>query len=146
MKILRILRQKQKKGFSLIEVLIGVALVAIAMLGLSQLFILSIMNNTRSARMTNGLFLTQQQVEQMRALTGAELDTLVGTTIDEPLDINLDGSLDFRRITQIQLSGESYEVRVLVFAQEQMTTNVNDLINTPLDYNVRSDITTIISR
>lgn len=146
MRILRNKKHKKKKGFSLIEVLIGVALVAIAMLGLSQLFMLSIMNNTRSARMTNGLFLTQQQVEQMRALTGAELDTLVGTTIDEPIDINLDGSLDFRRITQIQLTGESYEIRVLVFAQEQLTTDVNDLITTPLDYNVRSDVTTIISR
>ena len=135
-----------EEGFSLIEALVGVALVAIAMLGLAQLFVLSIAQNSRAARVTNATFLVQQRVEELRSFTAAELNLLVGAPIDEILDINQDTTDDFRRITRIQMAGDSYEIRVLVFGMEQADADVNDLMDDPVGHRVRSDVTTLLGR
>ncbi len=135
---------RSKKGFSLIEVLVSMALVAIAMLGLAQLFVLSIVNNSQADRMTNAVFLAQQQIEQLRTFTNDELSAL--NTIDELIDLNLDTTYDYRRITRVQLSGSAYEVRILVFAGEQGGVETAALIADPLAYRARADMTTLISR
>ena len=135
---------RNKKGFSLIEVLVSMALVAIAMLGLAQLFVLSIVNNSQADRMTNAVFLAQQQIEQLRTFTNDELSAL--NTIDELMDLNLDTTYDYRRITRVQLSGSAYEVRILVFAGEQEGVETAALVADPLAYRARADMTTLISR
>jgi prepilin-type N-terminal cleavage/methylation domain-containing protein len=156
-------RKKQRQGFSLIEVLIGIALVAIAVLGLAEMFTLAIMNNLRSERIASASFLAQQQIDVMRNLTSDELTTLSsgdGVDIngdgnmdilkDEAIDINSDGQLDYRRITELQAvsSGANvqFEVRVLVFSAEQMTVSKGQLILNPMNYRVKSRVNTVISR
>ncbi len=136
---------RSKKGFSLIEVLVSMALVAIAMLGLAQLFVLSIVNNSQADRMTNAVFLVQQQIEQLRTFTYDEL-SLLPATLDELIDVNLDTTYDYRRITRVQPSGLAFEVRVLVFAGEQEGVETDALIADPMAYRVRADMTTLISR
>ncbi|OGD34873.1 MAG: hypothetical protein A2V45_03400 [Candidatus Aminicenantes bacterium RBG_19FT_COMBO_58_17] len=156
-------RGKKGKGFSLLEVLIGITLVAIAVLGLAQMFTLGILNNLRSERIANASFLAQQQVDIIRNLTGDELMTLaLGNGVDlngdgtmdvlkdDLLDVNSDSQLDYRRITEVQAdsSGTSlvFEVTVLVFSAEQMNTLKNQLILQPAGYGVQSKVNTIISR
>ncbi|HCS49713.1 MAG TPA: hypothetical protein DIW61_16305 [Candidatus Aminicenantes bacterium] len=156
-------RGKKGKGFSLLEVLIGITLVAIAVLGLAQMFTLGILNNLRSERIANASFLAQQQVDIIRNLTGDELTTLaLGNGVDlngdgtmdvlkdDLLDVNSDSQLDYRRITEVQAdsSGASlvFEVTVLVFSAEQMNTLKNQLILQPAGYGVQSKVNTIISR
>ena len=139
-------RNKKSEGFSLIETLVGVALVAIAMLGLAQLMVLSIANNAQADRMSTATFLARQQIEQFRLLTIDELNALVGAPINEQLDINQDGVDDYRRITILQTSGISFQAQVLVFAAEQMYESVATLTGDPLKYRVRANITSIISR
>lgn len=156
-------RGKKGKGFSLLEVLIGITLVAIAVLGLAQMFTLGILNNLRSERIANASFLAQQQVDIIRNLTGDELTTLaLGNGVDlngdgtmdvlkdDLLDVNSDSQLDYRRITEVQAdsSGTSlvFEVTVLVFSAEQMNTLKNQLILQPAGYGVQSKVNTIISR
>jgi prepilin-type N-terminal cleavage/methylation domain-containing protein len=139
-------RETETQGFSLIETLVGVALVAIAMLGLAQLMVLSIANNTRADRMGTAVFLARQQIEQLRILTNDELNALVGAPGDENLDINVDGIDDYRRITLLQTSGEFIQVRVLVFASEQLGEDMTALVADPTAFRVRADITTLIGR
>ena len=139
-------RDTKSEGFSLIETLVGVALVAIAMLGLAQLMVLSIANNAQADRMSTATFLARQQIEQFRLLTIDELNALVGAPISEQLDINQDGVDDYRRITILQTSGISFQAQVLVFAAEQMYESVATLTGDPLTYRVRANITSIISR
>jgi prepilin-type N-terminal cleavage/methylation domain-containing protein len=156
-------RGNKGKGFSLLEVLIGITLVAIAVLGLAQMFTLGILNNLRSERIANASFLAQQQVDIIRNLTGDELTTLaLGNGVDlngdgtmdvlkdDLLDVNSDSHLDYRRITEVQAdsSGASlvFEVTVLVFSAEQMNTLKNQLILQPAGYGVQSKVNTIISR
>jgi prepilin-type N-terminal cleavage/methylation domain-containing protein len=136
----------KSKGFSMIEVVVGIALVGVALLGLAQLFCLSVMNNARSDAMTNAVFLAQQQIDFLRNLSAVELQSLSHTPIDEQIDINSDGSIDFRRITQLQTSGFYWNVRVLVFPAPQAGVALENLLANPSEYQVRADINTIISR
>lgn len=136
----------KSKGFSMIEVVVGIALVGVALLGLAQLFCLSVMNNARSDAMTNAVFLAQQQIDFLRNLSADELQSISQTPIDEQIDINSDDSVDFRRITQLQTSGFYWNVRVLVFPGLHAGVAYEDLLANPSEYQVRADINTIISR
>lgn len=136
----------KEEGFTLVETLVGVVLVAIAMLGLVQLILLSIANNTRADRMSNAVFLARQQIEQLRLLTSEELVTMVGAPLDEQLDLNQDGTLDYRRITTLQQSGIFYEARVLIFAADKMSESAGTLLADPEAHRARADITSLISR
>jgi prepilin-type N-terminal cleavage/methylation domain-containing protein len=151
-----------KKGFTLIEAVIGIALVAIAVLGLAEMFTLSVMNNLRSDRITNASFLAQQQIDVLRNLTGQEIgnfytsangidlnfppDSILDIMKDEPIDINGDSKYDYRRLTQVQPLGTSWQIEVLVFSSEQMTTPQASLLGNPTNYRVRARMSTIISR
>jgi prepilin-type N-terminal cleavage/methylation domain-containing protein len=134
------------EGFSLVEVLVGIAIVAIALLGLAQLFTYSVMSNSRAERMSGATFLAQQQVDFHRNLTADELGALSGATTDELIDVNLDGSNDFRRVTQIQQTGIFWEIQVLVFSSEQLDTDLSALVHDPQQYRVKASVNTIISR
>jgi type II secretory pathway pseudopilin PulG len=156
-------RQHREEGFSLLEVIIGITLVAIAVLGLAQIFTLGILNNLRSERIANASFLAQQQVDIMRNLEADELTALAtadsvdlngdGTMdvlTDETLDINGDGKLDYRRLTEVleDSSGADlvFEVSVYVFSAEKLNTAKSQLILQPVAHGVRSKVNTVISR
>jgi prepilin-type N-terminal cleavage/methylation domain-containing protein len=134
---------KKQDGFSLIEVLIGVALIAIALIGLAQLFTMSVTNNLRANQLSTASFLCQQQIDYMRTLTPTELDTLP-LVQDEQIDINEDKEMDFRRITTIQKNLNYY--KVLVYPPSQFATPVNTLILEPLTHQVKAQMGTIIQR
>ncbi len=136
--------KKKTKGFTLIEVVLAIAIVGIALLGLAQLFTYSVLVNSRSERMTNATFLAQQRIEFLRNISTTELSSIVSPT-DEQLDLNSDGIIDFRRVTELQSTGYSWNVRILVFSGEQLTVPVASLIDDPFKYRVRADISTIIS-
>lgn len=137
---------EKSKGFSLIETTLGIALVGIALLGLAQLFTLSLMNNARSDSMTNATFLAQQRIDFLRNLTATDLNTLALSPIDEQIDVNSDGRVDFRRVTHIQASGFYWDVRVRVFPPAQVGVDIDELIQNPEQYKIRADMCTIISR
>ena len=130
----------------MVEVLVGLAIVGIALLGLAQLFTYSVMTNSRAERMSNATFLAQQQIDYHRNLTADELNTLAAGINDEQLDVNSDGTIDYRRVTEIQASGISWEIRVLVFSAEQLSRNVSVLVGDPQLYDVKANMSTIISR
>lgn len=134
------------KGFSLLEVVLGIALVGIAMLGLAQLFTFSIMNNARSDRVTNATFLAQQQIDFLRNRTAADLQLLALNPIDEQIDVNNDGIIDFRRVTEIQQSGFYWNVRIRVYPGAQADVSTNDIIQNSSLYKIRADLSTVISR
>ncbi len=143
---MNIKKQKNIEGFSLVEVLVGIAIVAIALLGLAQLFTYSVMTNSRAERMSGATFLAQQQIDYHRNLTSDELNVLTGGTVDEQIDVNLDGSIDFRRVTQIRSSGIFWEIRVLVFSSEQLDSDVSAMVQDPQAYSVKANVSTIIGR
>jgi prepilin-type N-terminal cleavage/methylation domain-containing protein len=151
-----------KAGFTLLEVVVGIALLAIAVLGLAEMFMLSISNNARSDRITNANFLAQQQVDVLRSLTLDELTLLASSpaidlngdgtmdvTKDQLLDINLDNVNDYRRIIDLQQSSTStteFELRVMVFTPEQFGKSLAELLQHPEANRVRAKVSTIITR
>ena len=136
---------KEAEGFTLIEAVISIALIAIAMLGLAQLFTYSVVSNSNADRMSTSAFLAQQQIDSIRNLTSDELNTLT-SPIDEVLDINQDGTIDFRRVTDIQFNGTVWEIRVLLFPGSQTTATVTNLLDNPRTYLLKAEMGTIVSR
>lgn len=139
-----------KLGFSLIEVLIGVFLVAVAVLGLVQLYMMGIMNNARSSEIANSVFLAQQEIDYLRTLTLNELlgfpEVTRGESDDESIDVNVDGTPDFRRVTVITNRDPAFDIRVLVFPPSQMATARDELVADPEGHRVRARLETVISR
>lgn len=139
-----------RKGFTLIEALVGMAVLGIAMLGLAQLFIVSLRNNARAGEIGRAAFLAQQSIDYLRTLTAEELNSFPSPTrnekTDETLDLNADGTPDFRRVIQVEPSGLSYGVKVLVFSSRQVGRPVEDLVAAPWSNGVRAVVNTKISR
>ena len=141
----------KREGFTLIEVLVSVFLIGVAVMGLAQIFTLTVLNNSRSDRMASGTFLAQQRIDFLRNMTTLELNTATlsdGTAIplDEQLDVNNDGTLDYRRITQIQSAGFYWDVRVAVFLSQYSTESAAQLLANPQQYRILADMNTVISR
>ncbi len=135
-----------ERGFSLMEIVVGIALIAIALLGLAQLFTYSVLNNSRSDKLTNAIFLAQQQIDSLRNLTAQELSNLAGSSLDEEIDTNSDGTIDFRRITDIQASQGFWNIRVLIFSPEQLSVSRSNLLQNPARYRVKAEVSTLICR
>ena len=139
-------RAGKRKGFSLIEALLAMFLMSVALMGLAQLFVFSILNNNRSDQMTNATFLARQSIEQMRNLLADELSAMSASPIDEYLNIDGDSTIDFRRITVVEPVGVSWSIRVLVFPGGQTNLTADELRANPSDHKVRADITTKVNR
>ncbi len=140
----------RSEGFTLIEVLISVFLVAMAVVGLIQLYMMSVLNNVRASQVANAVFLAQQEIDYLRTLTLTELNSFPNVTRgeadDEALDLNVDGSLDFRRITVVTNRDPSYDVTVLVFPPSERLVSRADLVADPEGHRVRARLATMITR
>ena len=143
-------RGRREEGFSLIEALIGIAVMGIAMLGLAEAFLIGIKNNRRAGEISSAVLLAQQRIDDLRALTAEELDTFPSSTrgeqADETLDPNGDGTPDFRRITQVQAVSLTYTVKVLVFPAIRIGESLDALVADPWAKSVRAVMNTVITR
>lgn len=149
-KLRKRLRAENKAGFSLIEALIGMSVIGIALLGLAQLFLLSVSNNTRAGDIARATFLAQQELDYLRALTDAELSTFPSTSrgesADETIDINGDGFTDFRRITQVAAGSSGFAVKILVFPATAVGKTSTVLLAAPSSHKVRAVTSSVIIR
>jgi len=143
-------RTKRQRGFSLIEVLVGLFLVGVAVIGLAQLFLVAVTNNLRADRIANATFLAQQQIDWLRGFTLEELTAYAGTTLesrDEIIDLNLDGTNDFRRITEFRIAGDTFQVLIHVYSAEKLgVPSAAELLADPERHRPKALITTIITR
>jgi prepilin-type N-terminal cleavage/methylation domain-containing protein len=141
---------KAGRGFTLIEVLVAIFLVGVAVLGLAQLFLLSVANNRNADRIANATFLGQQQIDWLRGFTQDELLAYAGTSLesrDEIIDLNLDGTNDFRRITEFREAGDTFQVIVHVYSAETVgVPTAAELLADPDRYRQRALLSTIITR
>lgn len=134
----------------MIEALIGISIIGIAMLGMAQVFLLSVNNNTRAGEISHASFLAQQQLDYLRTLTAAELSTFPSTargeSADQNLDPNGDGITEYRRITQVSTGGVGYGVKILVFPAMSIGKASTVLLAAPSSYRVRAILNSIIIR
>lgn len=144
------LLRRHRSGASLIEAVIGIAILGIALLGLAELFLVSISNNTRGAEMSQATFLAQQQIDYLRTLTSTELagfpSTARSESADESIDVNRDGTLDFRRLSRVQASGYAFSVQILVFPASRIGKSAEDLLRDPASYRVLAVMNAVIGR
>jgi prepilin-type N-terminal cleavage/methylation domain-containing protein len=137
-------------GFSLIEVLVSLFLVGVAVLGLAQLFLVAVSNNLRADRVANATFLAQQQIDWLRGFTFDELNAYAATPLesrDEVMDLNLDGTNDYRRVTDFRIAADTFQVRIYVYSAEKLSVaGAAELIADTDLHRPRALITTIITR
>jgi prepilin-type N-terminal cleavage/methylation domain-containing protein len=140
----------RQEGFTLIEVLIGVFLVAVAVLGLAELFTLSLMNTRRSSDIANAVFLAQQEVDYLRTLTNTELSSFPNAgraeSADKEIDVNADGTPEYRVITVLTNLSPTFNVEVLVFPPSQFHRAYSTLVANPERYGVKARLNTVITR
>jgi len=142
--------KKRERGFSLVEVLVSLFLVGVAVIGLAQLFLVAVTNNLRADRVANATFLAQQQIDWLRGFTLDELTAYALSTLesrDEVIDLNLDGTNDFRRVTDFHNAGDIFQVRVFVYSPEKFAVSSPSVLIGDTDlHRPRALITTIITR
>lgn len=143
-------RKKRERGFSLVEVLVGLFLVGVAVIGLAELFLVAVTNNLKADRVANATFLAQQQIDWLRGFTLDELTAYAGTTLDsrdEIIDLNLDGTNDYRRITEFRIAGNTFQVLIHVYSAEKLgVSSASELLADPDQHRPKALITTIITR
>ena len=143
-------RQKRQDGFSLMEVLVGIFLVGVALIGLAQIFLIAVTSNLRADRIANATFLAQQQIDWLRGFTLDELVAYGGTGLesrDEIIDLNLDGTNDYRRITVFTEDQETFQVQVFVYSAEHVdVVGAATLLADQDKYRPRARIATLITR
>ena len=132
------------------EVLVGIFLVGVAVIGLAQLFLLAVSNNLRADRIANATFLAQQQIDWLRGFTLDELTAYAGTTLqsrDEILDLNVDGTNDYRRVTVFSEDQGTFQVLVYVYSSENISIpDPATLLAEPDRHRPRALMSTIITR
>ncbi len=143
-------RKERERGFSLVEVLVGLFLVAVAVIGLAELFLVAVTNNLKADRVANATFLAQQQIDWLRGFTLDELTAYAGTTLDsrdEIIDLNLDGTNDYRRITEFRIADNTFQVLIHVYSAEKLgVSSASELLADPDQHRPKALITTIITR
>ena len=80
-----------ERGFSLLEALIATAILVVALVSLAHLFGLAIRNNIAARSTTTATVLAQQKLEELRALTWAELSQSPASALQE----NAPGFVDY---------------------------------------------------
>lgn len=105
---------RSSSGFSLIEVLVAMALFAIGVLALAQMQIVSMSGNTASRRITGAATLAESKLEELKSLSysnadltdkDADGDAGYGTAGLDDEDGDADGSE-----TGVTIMGQSYDV------------------------------------
>ncbi len=143
----------RRRGFTLIEVLVGIFLVAVGVVGLTQLFLLSVISGYRADQISRATFLAQQRIDELRNLTQDELSALAHTPLnnrDVQLDLNADGVDDFRVVTRCQEAGFMWGITILVFGPETTIAGSQptalELVGDPEKYKALAQLGTIITR
>jgi prepilin-type N-terminal cleavage/methylation domain-containing protein len=73
---------QSKKGFTLIEVLITLVILAVSLLAIAGLMVTTVVNNSYGAHMTEAVTYAQDLLEELRAMRWENI--LEGTSSDQP--------------------------------------------------------------
>lgn len=84
------IRTRTDRGFVSVEVLAAVTVVAIVLLSIATMFLTAYANVERSGRMTAGVALARQMIEDLRAVPFDDLEEFDGFVTDDPNSLPTD--------------------------------------------------------
>ncbi|PJC47009.1 MAG: hypothetical protein CO035_07955 [Candidatus Omnitrophica bacterium CG_4_9_14_0_2_um_filter_42_8] len=119
-----------KKGFSLLELIIAIAVLAIGLVGVLQIFPIGLRASQRAGMLTKASFLAQNKIEDVK-LSGFDAITELPPKI--PMS-GKDGDCEWAvKIGEVSLegiesSGDMREVAVTITWPERNTTRYKDFI------------------
>jgi prepilin-type N-terminal cleavage/methylation domain-containing protein len=104
-------RRRNRGGFTLVEILIALALATLGLLGLMALQIITLRGNTASRQFIEAVSLAQEQLEASQVVQYANLPTVAGVNV--PLTAT--GSLNsYLRTTTVAAGASTTNITVLV--------------------------------
>jgi len=107
--------KKSQKGFTLIEIVVAVAILGIIIIPINKLFLSTLKNNTDSRKITIATFLAQDRIEQLKCMSTYELELIEGQKIIEDIISN---NHDYKRITLVQKDDINiFRLDVLVYTR-----------------------------
>ncbi len=81
---------KNRRGFTLIELIVSIAILAIIIIAFMPLFSFSFVNTFRSGNQSEAVYQNQSLLEE--SYSGAEeVEGVISTELPQPLEINIDG-------------------------------------------------------
>jgi len=101
----------KREGFTLVEIIVGMGVFAIALLAIIQVFYYSVLLNVRSRQISSSANIARQEMNTIRLMSIEELDLLPANETKN-IDVNNDGKEDYEcemETTRTQLPvGSSY--------------------------------------
>jgi type IV pilus assembly protein PilV len=95
-------RVRDRKGFTLIEVLVGLIILAIGLLGIAAMQITAVKGNTFSNRLTQASYAAQDRLEFLKTLPITDDALAAGTHGESPATI---AGLTFNRSYTVAVNG-----------------------------------------
>jgi len=119
-----------KSGFSLLELIIAIAVLAVGLVGVLQIFPIGLRASQRAGMMTKAAFLAQNKIEDVK-LTGFDAITELPPKI--PLsgkdgDFEWNIKIDDVNLEGVENSSEMRKVTVILTWPERNTTRSKDFI------------------
>jgi len=104
---------RRQRGFTLLELLVTLAVTVIGMAGLLALHVTTLRGNDVASRSGEAVSLAQRQLEELRAMTLTEMTTALG---ELPIDADLD--------TVAGRAGVTYRPRVMVVEMSEASSDL----------------------
>ncbi len=118
-----------RKGFSLIEVIITIVLLTVGVISILQMFSIGLFADAETENQTTAFYLAQEKMEEVRdASSYANIDSFAASKTA------LTGSfIDFSR--EVTVSGTPKQVNVIVYWNVKGAEQSVDLVSLFADYN-----------
>jgi type IV pilus modification protein PilV len=118
---------RNEEGFTLIEALIAMVILAIALLGIAQMQISSMQGNRSSYDTTEASALASDMLEQMVVQSWKDPTTVACPAADFVTESNITYSRNCQLVNGVQIGQRQYKVTVTWKGQQNTLNNVHTL-------------------
>jgi prepilin-type N-terminal cleavage/methylation domain-containing protein len=124
---------KNLTGFSLIEVLIALVILAVCLLGMAGLMATTTRNNSDGGRMTEAVTLIQGKLEELKATSPARIaNNGLNVVVPDPVSTTIRGTTYTRSWMVVPDVNNTYRITVTVSWTDKTSHSITMVTKVPL--------------